>query len=106
MSKVSKCRALSKFMTSKVYLILVEQLSDVSFIERALSGVREHVLLELFVVEEPLNRVLKVGGVQGGDLTHKGHLLGHSVYVDLQSWGVLELWGFYKTQNNPTKNII
>lgn len=88
-------------MHSSVYLILVEQLSDVSFIERALSGVGECVLLELFIIEEPLNGVLKVGGVQGGELTHKGHLLGHSIYIDLQSWGILELWGFYKSQNNP-----
>lgn len=88
-------------MHSSVYLILVEQLSDVSFIERAFSGVGECVLLELFVIEEPLNRVLKVGGVQGSELTHKGHLLGHLIYIDLQSWGILELWGFYKSQNNP-----
>lgn len=88
-------------MLSSVYLILVEQLSDVSFIERTLRGVGECVLLELFVIEEPLNGVLKVGGVQGGELAYKGHLLGHSIYIDLQSWGILELWGFYKSQNNP-----
>lgn len=69
-------------MYSLVYFILVEQLSDVSFIERVFGGVGECVFFELFVIEELLNGVLKVGGVQGGEFIYKGYFLGYLIYID------------------------